>query len=113
MTDEYRIVYSPAASEDLKDIYRYIAYELRAGQTAKKQTERIRTEILSLRSFPERYALVDWEPWASLNMHKVPVDRYVVYYTVNRERRRVTIVRIFYGGRDVAQIIRETQEAER
>ena len=32
---------------------------------------------------PSRYSLVDWEPWKSMGMHKVPVDNFVVYYTVN------------------------------
>ncbi len=48
MTDQYEVIYSPAALEDLKAIYSYIAYELLADEAAKNQTERIRREIRSL-----------------------------------------------------------------
>lgn len=54
---------------------------------------------------PMRYALVDWEPWKNLKMHKVPVDNYVVYYTVNTQEQTVIIIRIFYGRQDVENII--------
>ena len=38
-------------------------------------------------------------------MHRVPVDNFVVYYAVNDGSRTVTVIRIFYGGRDVENII--------
>lgn len=110
MTDQYEVIYSPAALEDLKAIYSYIAYELLADEAAKNQTERIRREIRSLDFFPERYTLVDWEPWASMRMHKVPVDSYVIYYLVDNNKRLVTVARIFYAGRDVEHMIQESEE---
>lgn len=56
---------------------------------------------------PSRYSIVDWEPWKSMGMHKVPVDNFVVYYSVNTENRIVTVIRIFYCGRDAEGIINE------
>ena len=108
MTEEtYCVVYSPAAKEDIHSIYTYIAYELLAEQTAKNQINRIRETIHGLDILPERYEVVDWEPWISMGMRKVPVDNYVVYYMVDKGSRIVTIVRIFYSGRDVQSIIQE------
>lgn len=108
MTKQYRVIYSPAALEDLKAIYSYITYELLASQAAQNQIGRIRREIRSLDLFPERYPLVEWEPWASMKMHKVPVNNYVIYYLIDNDKRLVTITRIFYGGRDVEHIIQES-----
>lgn len=105
MSDAYRVVYSPEARDDLKEIYTYIAVELQAPETAEGQVNRIRKEIRSLDFMPSRYAIVDWEPWRSMGMHRVPVDNFVVYYAVNDGSRTVTVIRIFYGGRDVENII--------
>ena len=36
-----------------------------------------------------------------MKMHQLPVDNFIVYYLVDDEKRTVTVVRIFYGGRDI------------
>lgn len=104
MSDSYRVVYSPAALNDLKDIYAYLALELLEPNTAQKQTDRIRREIRSLDFMPERYACVDWEPWKSMGMRKVSIDHFVVFYTVDRGAKSVSVIRIVYGGRDLESI---------
>ena len=110
MSDSYSVVYSPEALNDLKDIYAYIAQELLVPDTALNQVNRIRKEIRSLDFMPSRYALVDWEPWKSMGMHKVPVDSFVVFYTVNSDSMTVAIIRIVYGGRDIESIAAQNQE---
>ena len=67
-------------------------------------------EIRSLDFMPSRHAVVDWEPWKSMGMHRMPVDHFVVYYAVNDSSRAVTVIRIFYGGRDVEGIIQAERE---
>ncbi len=103
----FNILYSPESLDDLRSIYMYIAYELLAGDTAEKQVNRIREAVRKLDRFPEGRSQVNWEPWASLGMHFLPVDNYIVYYLVDKDSRSVSIVRIFYGGRDVEHIIRD------
>lgn len=101
----YTVWYSAISKQDLKSIYTYIAYNLRAKDNAEGQTGRIRESIRALNNLPERYGSVDWEPWHSMGMRKMPVDNYIVYYLVHHEAKEVEIVRIFYGGRDVAGIV--------
>lgn len=36
-----------------------------------------------------------------MQMHKLPVDNFIVFYIVDNEGHIVTIIRIFYGGRDI------------
>ena len=71
MSDTYSVIYSPEAKDNLKEIYSYIAFELEAPDTAEGQVNRIRKEIRSLDFMPARYAIVDWEPWRSMEMHRV------------------------------------------
>lgn len=104
MSEPYRIVYSPQALEDLKDIYAYISEELQVPDTARNQANRIREKIRSLDFMPMRYAIVDWEPWKSMKMHKIPVDNFIVFYIVDMNSMTVTVIRIVYGGRDIQGI---------
>ena len=101
MTDSYKVGYSVDALDDLRKIYSYIANELLVPETASAQLSRIRKEVRSLDFMPARYALVDWEPRHSMKMHQLLVDNFIVYYLVDDEKRTVTVVRIFYGGRDI------------
>lgn len=110
MSDSYSVVYSPEALNDLKDIYAYIAQELLVPDTALNQVNRIRKEIRSLDFMPSRYALVDWEPWKSMGMHKVPVDNFAVFYTVDSNSMTVVIIRIVYGSRDIESIAAKNQK---
>lgn len=110
MSAAYSVSYSPEAIDDLRNIYSYIAFTLLVPETAKKQVNRIRKEVRSLDFMPSRYSLVDWEPWKGMEMHKVPVDNFVIYYTVDDSARTVTVIRIFYGRRDAANIINGENE---
>lgn len=106
MNDSYKVIYSPAALDDIRNIYSYIAFDLNVPDIAQGQVDRIRKEIRSLDFMPMRYAIVDWEPWRSMEMHKVPVDNFVIYYTVSNESLTVTVIRIFYGGQDAESIVK-------
>ncbi len=88
MSDAYSVIYSPEAKSDIKDIYSYIAFELLAPRTAESQVNRIRKTIRSLDFMPSRNPIVDWEPWKCMGMHKVPVDNFVVFYTVDSSTTR-------------------------
>ncbi|MBQ6551669.1 MAG: type II toxin-antitoxin system RelE/ParE family toxin [Lachnospiraceae bacterium] len=105
MMNEYKVVYSKAALEDIRDIYEYIAFSLFAEHSAEKQVNRIRKGIGSLAVFPERHRIVDWEPWASMGMHQMFIDRYNVYYLVDLNQNMVKIIRIVYSGRDIEHIV--------
>lgn len=106
MSDSYKVIYSPEALDDIRNIYSYIAFDLKVPDTAQGQVDRIRKEIRSLDFMPLRYAIVDWEPWRSMEMHKVPVDNFVIYYTVSTKSLTVTVIRIFYGGQDAENIVK-------
>ena len=110
MSKKYKVIYSPAAKDDLRDTARYIIYELKNPQAAKNVTNRIRSAVKSLCKMPDRYSLVDWEPWASMKTHKVPVGNYIIFYFIEDDAATVTVNRIFYAGRDIEHIIQDSDE---
>ena len=105
MNETYSVICSSKAKDDLIEIYSYIAFDLQVPDIAEGQVNRIRKTIRSLDFMPSRYITVEWEPWKSMRMHQVPVDNFVVYYVVNDDSRTVTVTSIFYGGRDIEDII--------
>lgn len=96
MNKTYKVIYSPQALEDLTEIYEYIYFTLQAHIVAYKQSYRIRKMISSL---------VEWEPWSSMKIYKVPVDNYMIFYRVDEELSTVSIIRIFYSGRNIEDIV--------
>jgi toxin ParE1/3/4 len=110
MSDTYKVIYSPEALDDIRKIYSYIAFELLVPDTALNQVNRIRKEVRSLDFMPMRYSVVDWEPWKSMQMHKLPVDNYIVFYLVDSNLYTVTIIRIVYGKQDIEGNIKSEQQ---
>ncbi len=100
----YRVEYSQEALVDIKSIYTYISQILHAPLTARRQVNRIRKEIRDLEAFPTKYVLVEWEPWASMKMHRLPIDNYIVFYFVDEQAMAVKIVRIVYGERNLEDL---------
>ena len=107
MSETYAIKYSTKAINDLRDIYSYIAFNLQAPETAAKMVRQIRNSIKELDFMPERNPILDWEPWNSLNTHKMHVGNYLVFYIVDPLQSSVSIVRIVYGKRDIAKALSE------
>ncbi len=106
MDNYFDVDYSPQAVEDILSIYDYIDVKLKAKQNAISQTKRIREKVRSLEFMPEKYKRVEWEPWYSMGMRSVSVDNFTIFYLVDDESKRVTVVRIFYSGRNIENIIR-------
>lgn len=105
MSDTYSVIYSPKALEDLRGIFMYIKFKLKNPTAAENQVKRIRNEVRLLDFMPARFVLADWEPWKSMGVHKISIDKYVIFYTVDENEKTVTIVRIVYGGRDLKNIL--------
>jgi len=98
---EWYIEISKKAEEDLEGIHQYIAFSLGGTGTAWKQTERIRDKIYKLNNMPERYPVVQEEPWKSRGVRRINVDNYSAFYIVDKESCTVDVLRVFYSRRDL------------
>ena len=104
----YNVFYSAKARDDLADIYLYVAYQLLEPVVAQRLYESIVSAVHTLEIFPCRNALYDNEPWKSLGLRKLHVKNYIVFYTVNEERKSVNTIRIMYGARDIENQLSES-----
>lgn len=105
----WNIVYTAGARCDLRDIYKYIAYELLVPETAARQTQRIMKEIRALDEMPMRFRLYEEEPWRSKGLRFFPVDNYLVFYLPDKTKNTVSIIRIMYGGKDIRRQLSDTE----
>ena len=93
---------SDAAYEDLRNIYSYIALELRSPNDARNVLRRILAEIATLDEMPNRFRSYPREPLASQNVRVMDVGNYCVYYIAKDDV--VSIARILYFRRDTDTI---------
>ncbi|SDY45128.1 type II toxin-antitoxin system RelE/ParE family toxin [Tindallia californiensis] len=97
----YKIVYTEESERDLLNVYSYIAMDLQVPETAKNQIDRIVNSIHTLNELLLRYKLYQDEPWHSRGLRVLPVDNYLVFYTVIEEENTVAVIRIMYAGRNI------------
>ena len=64
-----------------------------------KQYNRIADEILTLDTFPERFRIMDSEPEKRMELRRMLVDNYSVFYTIRDER--VIITDVLYTAADI------------
>ena len=97
---EYKVMVSEATDTDLEEIASYIAANLQEPAIALKQIGRIKDAMMSLQTMPERHGVVSDNYLAAKGIRLLPVDNYLVFYTVNKAAGMVCIVRVLYGRRE-------------
>ena len=105
---KYRVEIGIQAQTDITDIVRYIGQVLLEPRTAGNLYSLLKEEILSLKQMPERYPYEDDERLRALGIRKLLVKNYKVLYFVDSEQQLVQIARVFYAGRDISQLMEET-----
>ncbi len=106
MNSQYSIIYSEEALKDINNIYIYICYFLSMPEVARNQIVRIKEKISSLQSMPFRYQLIDFEHRNNIFIHKMPADRFVVFFTIDESDHTVNIIRICYGSQEIQKQIK-------
>ncbi len=104
---KWKILYSARAKADLQSIYEYIAHDLYESNTAADQVRAIMAGIGGLDEMPMKYRRYDVEPWASKGVRIFSVGKYVILYQPEESSREVNIIRIMYGGMDIAKQLSE------
>ena len=97
---EYKIVIEETAENDLISILNYISDTLHEPNIAFRIYGSIKKEILSLNKMPNRYAVVNEEPYRSMGVRRIPVENYTAFYIVDEKQNVVHIFRILYNRRE-------------
>ena len=95
---KYNIKYSIESKQHLVGIKQYIKHNLQEPKIADKLISKIREKINNLKSNPEIFAVIDDDIIKKLEVRKLIVDNYIVFYRINNNN--IQIVRIMYGRRN-------------
>lgn len=105
---EYNVLFTEHARDDLKRIHEYIAFELHSPRNASGITMGSLAASKGLTTFPRQNPVYHAEPWRGLQVRFLTYKKYIIFYKVNDEQQTVTVSRIMYGGRDIANQLEES-----
>ncbi len=100
----YKVEITKEALQDMEDIYNYIATELLSPENAMGQYNRIANEILTLDSFPERFRIMESEAEKRMELRRMLVDNYSVFYTIRGDK--VIVTDVLYTASDIEARLR-------
>lgn len=97
--EQYKVEITKEALQDMEDMYNYIALELLSPENAMGQYNRIADEILTLDTFPQRYRIMDSESEKQMELRRMIVDNYSVFYTIRADK--VIVTDVLYTASDI------------
>lgn len=100
MDDEYEVMLTPYALNQMMEITQYISVALQAPVTAEKWLDMMEREIRSLSFLPARFPLTEEEPWHSQGIHKLAVRNFFVYFWIETGKHQVWVTAVVYARRD-------------
>ncbi len=97
---DYKVLVSAAAEQDILSIVQYISVTLRESLSAERTYHAIKAIIMSLGNMPDRHGIVHEEPFAEVDVRKLFVENYTVFYIVDEDKKAVHIIRVLYNRRE-------------
>lgn len=104
MSRLYKVIWSPAARQDLKSVARFISAE--NPQAALKVFRAIRLKAALLRRFPQRGRMIpEISHIPGLPFRELVLNPWRLFYRINEDR--VEVLAFFDGRRDLSEVIFE------
>jgi len=102
----YKIRIMKPAQTDMREIYKYIAEELKNPIVAVNRISLINESIQSLKENPARISLVRDEYLASKGYRMILVKNHLVFFIIREEEHTVSVMRVLYGRRDWSRLLK-------
>jgi plasmid stabilization system protein ParE len=93
----YTIHFSRQSKIDVYEIYNYIKYELFEPDIAKRKIKELYFYISKLEYSALSFKIIKIDKIKSVELRKYIVKNYLVFYTVDKDKKIVDIKRIIYG----------------
>ena len=97
--------FSSEARKDLTDTIRYIKDNLQEHNVAIKLSNKIKENIYNLSENPKIYGVIDDNFLRKLQLRKIIVENYIIFYRVIDEENTIQIVRIMYKRRNWSNLL--------
>lgn len=103
--EEYKVIITEKATNDIIEILSYISKELLDGAAAERLVEKMKKVIESLSFMPKRNALLKNKELAFKGIRRILVDNYIIFYVCSDKDLLVSIIRVLYNKRDWKDLI--------
>lgn len=104
--NNYEIVLTDTAKEELEEIYDYISKNLHEIAAANRLMEKIEQSIFRLEQNPYSCVEVHIKPHNEV-YRKLVIDNYIALYDVDEKYKQVVVYRVLYGKMDYLKIMEE------
>ncbi len=101
----YRIMRTDKAEDQLRDLIYYMADESASMDVALKYLDKIESSIKRLEKFPNSGSIPRYSILRKQGFRVVIVEKHLVFYKVNEERKTVIIYAIVDGRREYKKLI--------
>lgn len=103
--NEYRIVLTSRAKDDIIDIGDYISFTLLEPYTSQTFVKGLKKSISQLKYFPFKFPLVQDEFLQTQGIRCMPYKNYYIFYKVFSVPKIVAVLRIGYSRRNWKDIL--------
>ena len=102
---KYSIFVTGKAKQDLIEAADYIEYTLLNPKAADDLIDRFEKEINNLAFMPEKHQLVNDPVLAAWGIRMIALNNYIVFYTVDKESKSISVIRFLYGKRNWISVL--------
>ena len=107
MSSNYQYHFTKKAETDLDEILSYISIELSNPDAAASFLKDLQTVLTSICSVPKIGRIVENEFLPDKEIRKSLVGNYVLYYLPDIKEKRIYVLRLLYGRRNLDELVRE------
>ena len=93
---KYEVIWLNSFKNELSHIYNYLSVNLNEHSVAKKLHKKILNSLYYLSYYPNIYQKINHRK----NIRRIPIDKYVILYTVDNLKKQVFLLHIFYGNQN-------------
>lgn len=103
----YIIHITATAERDIIRAADYIEFSLKNPTAAEHMLDAATEQINSLTDLPEKFRLVDDPVLANWGSRFIIVNHYLAFYTIDKEKQKVIVVRFLYQKSNWNSILRQ------
>ena len=94
---QYHVEIAESGKQDVKDIKKYILDHFKYRELGENFSRKIKKAALGLDTFPQGHGKAGFV-YRGYEIHLKPVDTYLLFYVIDEQKKKVTILRVMQDG---------------
>lgn len=103
--DEYQLLLTERAKDDIIDIGDYISYVLLQPDISKNFIKNLRNSISKLKKFPYKFPIIQDKILKEKGIRYMPYKNYYIFFEIVESMHVVIVLRIGYNKRNWMDIL--------